>query len=202
MGRGSADGARMERANDAMRARARRRNTRALAVSGGLVGFAFLCLVLFVGGFASLGASRADKPVSAVAKSTTTRSTPPPTTIPPTTTTTSTTTTVPPTTTTTTTTTTVAPPTTLPPPPPPTTTVPKRVTARVTTSNSPQFCTVTVHLSNGAFRSFPLGKYVDRPGDEYIFTAYVGGYHVDVTARVVARRNDKQCEATLGKLSR
>jgi hypothetical protein len=191
----------MARRKDAMRARAHQRNTRAFAVSGGLMAFAILCLVMFVTGFASLGASRADKRPTSVVKSTTTRATTrattPATTVAPTTT--STTTTVAPTTTSTTTTTVAPTTTTLAPT---TTTTVKRVRASVTISNRPDFCTVTVHLSTGAFRSFRLAEYLAQPGDARTFNAFVGGYHVDVSARVVGSEDDPQCRASLKNLRR
>src|SRR5437879_6368088 len=122
---------------DGMRERARQRNARAAMASGGLVAFALACLVLVVTGFASIGASRAAKPVASVRTTTTTSA---PTTTA--TTTSTTTTTVAPTTTTTSSTTTSTT-TTVPPPTtttrPITTTTVARVRATVTVSDQPSF---------------------------------------------------------------
>jgi hypothetical protein len=203
---GPADGGVVEGFGDWMRARQRRRNARTAMVSAGLIGLSLACLVLFVTGFASVGASRATpKSQPAAAPRKPAPRVPPPTTVAPTTTTSSTT--VPPTTSTTSTstTTTVPPPTTTTTtrPRPTTTTTLARVTATVTVSDEPTFCTVTVHLSTGAFRVYPLDSYLQNPGDRYEFTASFGGYHMDVRARVVDDGNDgRQCKASTSKPTR
>ena len=199
MGGGRADGGEMEPFGDGMRVRMRTRNTRAAAVSAGLIAFAFVCLVLFVTGFGSLGASRAPRTVAAAAETTTTRVAVPPTAASTSTTTTSTT--VPPTTTTSTSTTTTVPPTTTTSTSTTTTTI-ARVTARATASNEPTFCTVTVHLSNGAFRSYPLDQFVANTGDTYRFTAGLDGYRVTVRVEVVDRAGARRCVATTSNLGR
>jgi hypothetical protein len=76
------------------------------------------------------------------------------------------------------------------------------VTARATASNEPEFCTVTVHLSTGAFRAYPLAQYVANTGDTYQFTASLGGYRVDVTAKVVGQGGARRCVATTSNLGR
>ena len=199
MAGGPADGGEVSGFGEGLRARARRRNARAAMVSAGLVGFALMCLVLMVTGFASVGASRAAK---APPPRTTTVTRAPRTT----TSTSTTTTTVPPTTTTTTSTTTTST-TTVPPPttttrPTTTTTTVARVRASVTVSDTPSFCTVTVHLSTGASRSYPLDSFVANPGDTYEFTASLGGYRVDVQVRVVSGPDGRQCEASASHLTR
>lgn len=199
MAGGPADGGEVSGFGDGMRARARRRNTRAAMVSAGLVGFAFVCLVLVVTGFASFGASRATNAAPPPRTTTVTRA---PTTT--TSTSTSTTTVPPPTTTTTSTTTTsttTVPPTTTTTRPTPTTTV-ARVRASATVSDTPSFCTVTVHLSTGASRAYPLDAFVANPGDTYEFTASLGGYRVDVKVRVVSGPDGSQCEASTSHLTR
>jgi hypothetical protein len=177
--------------------RARRRNLRALFTAFGLLTVATILTALLVASFGGLGNSTK----AAGGPSTTrirviavTSTTPPPTT---------TTTTVPPTTTTSTSTTL---PTTTTKPKVTTTTKPKVTTttaapasATVTVDNSHQFCTVTVHLSTGAQKSYPLDAYLSQPGDKYVFTAELGGYKVDVTTTV--RQNGK-CSATLSHFVR
>ncbi len=198
MGGGPADGGEVNDFGDGMRARARQRNARAAMVSAGLVGVALVCLVLVVTGFASVGVSRAAKP--APRASTTTVTDPPATT-----TSTSTTTTVPTTTTTTstsstTTSTTTVPPTTTTTRPTTTTTV-ARVRASVTVSDQPSFCTVTVHLSTGASRSYTPDSNFGNPGDRWDFAASLGGYRVDVHVRVVSGADGPQCEASTSHLT-
>ncbi len=199
---GPADGGKVNGYGDGMRARARKRNARAAMVSGGLVGFALLCLLLFVTGFASVGASRASRTEPVAARVTTTTDAPTTSTLAPTTTTS--TTTVPRTTTTTSTTSTTSTTTTVPPTTTTstTTTTVARVTARATVSDDPTFCTVTVHLSTGAFRAYPLDAYLANPGDTYQFTASLGGYRVDVRARVVGRGGGRRCVASTSNLGR
>jgi hypothetical protein len=195
-----ADGGEVSGFGEGMRARARRRNARAAMVSAGLVGFALMCLVLMVTGFASVGASRATK-VPPPPRTTTVTRAPRPTTSTSTTTTTVPLPTTTTTSTTTTTTTTVPPPTTTTRPTTTTTTV-ARVRASVTVSDTPSFCTVTVHLSTGASRTYPLDSFVANPGDTYDFTASLGGYRVDVHVRVVSGPDGRQCEASTSHLTR
>ena len=64
----------------------------------------------------------------------------------------------------------------------------------------PEWCTVTVHVSNGASQAYQLAQYLQNPGDLYKFTAYVGGYRVDVSTRVVDRNKAAECDTTLANL--
>ena len=177
--------------------RARRRNLRALLTAFGLMTVAIILSALLVASFGGLGDS-----TKASAPSTThiriiavTSTTPPPTT--------TTTTTIPPTTTTSTSTTlpttTTKPKVTTTTKPKVTTTTAPPVSATVSVDNSHQFCTVTVRLSTGAHKSYPLDAYLSQPGDKYVFTAELGGYKVDVTT--IVRQNGK-CSATLSNLVR
>lgn len=197
---GSGDGMRAPGSGDGMRARARQRNARAAMVSGGLVAFALVCLVLVVTGFASIGASRAPKAAVAVRTTTTAKATS--TTMAPRTTTT---TTVPPTTTTTststTTTSTTVPPTTTTIRPTTTTTV-APVRASATVSDQPTFCTVTVHLSTGASQSYQPDPAFGNPGDTWDFVATLGSYRVNVHVLVVSGANGNECQATTSHLTR
>jgi hypothetical protein len=70
----------------------------------------------------------------------------------------------------------------------------------VSASNTPRFCTVTVHLSSGAQQSYPLDAYVQNPGDLYAFTATLGGVSVDVRVTVVVQNNVNVCSPTLSNL--
>src|SRR3954470_2224336 len=179
-----------------MRVRARRRNARAAMVSAGLIGFASVCLLLFVTGFASVGASRATGDRPAAPRTTVTHA--PTTTVAPATTTSSSSTTVPPTTTTSTsTTTTTVPPTTTSTITSTTTTTLPRVTASASVSDEPSFCTVTVRLSTGAFRPYQLSSYIQNTGDQYGFPASLGGYRVDVRVRVTGKAGARHCVASV-----
>jgi|tagenome__1003787_1003787.scaffolds.fasta_scaffold20341798_2 hypothetical protein len=172
--------------------RARRRNLRALLTAFGLMTAAIILSALLVSSFGGLGDS------TKVAAPTTTRvhvvavtsTTPPPTT--------TTTTTVPPSTTTSTSTTlpttTTKPKVTTTTKPKVTTTTAAPVSATVSVDNSHKFCTVTVRLSTGEHKSYPLDAYLSQPGDKYVFTAELGGYKVDVTTIVT---NNGKCSATL-----
>ena len=183
-------------------ARTRRRNRRAALTAAGLLAFAAISIALLLSTFGSVGGSptaHAKKKVTVRAvHSTTTRppapstvaptTTPPPapsTSTPPTTVGTSTTAARP----TATTVVTTPTPSTLP-----------AATAFASIADLPEWCTVTVHVSNGASHEYQLAAYLQNPGDLYVFTAYVGGYKVDVTTKVVDRNNAAECDTTLSNL--
>jgi hypothetical protein len=180
------------------RARTRLRNRRAAATVAGLIAVAALCVMGLSSGFAGVGGSRSARPrkkatharAAARPASTTTRATvPAPTSAP------APSTSTPPTTVRTTTTTARPTVTTVPPAPVPTT-VPA-ATAFASATNTPEFCTVTVNVSTGASHAYPLAAYVQNPGDLYTFTAYVGAYKVQVTAKVVEVNHVAQCQPAL-----
>jgi uncharacterized iron-regulated membrane protein len=187
------------------RARTRLRNRRAVATVIGLVAVAALCIFGLVSGFGGVGASRSAHPkkkkvvhARLAARPTSTAPAAVPTTTAPAPATPSTST--PPTTARTTSTTVRRPPpTTVAPPVPVPSTLPA-ATAFASATNLPEFCTVTVHVSTGAAQQYPLAAYVQNLGDLYTFTAYVGGYKVQVTANVVEVNHAAACQPTLANL--
>jgi hypothetical protein len=72
----------------------------------------------------------------------------------------------------------------------------------VTVSDEPSFCTVTVHLSTGASRSYTPDSNFGNPGDRWDFVASLAGYRVDVHVRVVSGADGPQCEASTSHLTR
>jgi hypothetical protein len=59
---------------------------------------------------------------------------------------------------------------------------------------------VTVILGTGARKSYAVGDYVASPGDMYMFTAFIGGYAVDVRVQVKSVGNQPQCDVSLSNL--
>jgi len=193
------------------RSRARERNTRAVITSLGLIALAMLCLYLVFGavhfkhtppavkvGIASHHAPVVPPPTrraaATTAAPTTTTTTPAPTTsvsaptgsppitgppqlvmLP---------TTVVPTT---------AAPTTIPV----TTTTKPAVTATVSVSDAPNWCTVVVTLSTGAQGVYDLAPYLAVAGDSYLFDATIGGYTMHVSTTVVTRNGGPECVSTV-----
>jgi hypothetical protein len=183
--------------------RTRLRNRRAALTAAGLVAFAVVLVALLATSFGGVGTSKKahakKKAAVKVVHVTTTR--PPATTTlapakpPPPAPTTST----PPTTVGTTTTTAKRAPTTTVATTPTPSTLPA-ATAFASIADLPEWCTVTVHVSNGASHAYQLALYLQNPGDLYVFTAYVGGYKVDVTTKVVDQNHAAECNTTLANL--
>ncbi len=181
--------------------RTRLRNRRAAITAAGLVAFSIVCVALLASTFSSVGTSKkavAKKKVVVHAAHATTTRPPAPTTVATTAALAPATTTTPPTTVRTTTTTARPTATTVVTTPPPSTL--PAATAFASIADLPEWCTVTVHVSTGASRPYELAAYLQNPGDLYVFTAYVGGYKVDVTTKVVDRSNTAECDTTLANL--
>jgi hypothetical protein len=183
------------------RARTRLRNRRAALTAAGLVALAIVCVALLASTFAGVGTTKKvvvkKKATVRVAHATTTRA-PDTTTVAPATTAPAPSTSTTPTTARTTTTTARPTATTVVATPTPSTL--PAATAFASIADLPEWCTVTVHVSNGASHAYQLAAYLQNPGDLYVFTAYVGGYKVDVTTKVVDRNNAAECNATLANL--
>jgi hypothetical protein len=180
------------------------RNRRVLLMVAGLVALAVVCTAALASSFSGIGTNKAHPKKKAAAKVVHPTTTRPPvvtTTVPaavPVTAAAPTTSTPPTTVRTTTTTAKPAPTTTVvttPTPP----TLPA-ATAFASIADLPEWCTVTVHVSNGASNAYQLAQYLQNPGDLYKFTAYVGGYRVDVSTRVVDRNSSAECDTTLANL--
>jgi hypothetical protein len=187
------------------RARSRMRNRRVLLMVAGLVALAVVCTAALASTFAGIGSTHkahpkkkaaarvvhtttthAPAPTSAAPAPAPATAAAPPTSTPPRTVRVTTTTAKPASTTTVVTTPT---PPTLP-----------AATAFASIADLPEWCTVTVHVSNGSAHAYQLAQFLQNPGDLYKFTAYVGGYRVDVSTTVVDRNNSGECDTTLAHL--
>ncbi len=184
--------------------RTRLRNRRAALTAAGLVAFAVVLVALLMSSFGGVGTSKKGHVKTTASKkvvhATTTRPPAPTTVAPAPPPRPAPTTSTPPTTARTTTTTAKRAPTTTVAATPTPSTLPA-ATAFASIADLPEWCTVTVHVSNGSSHEYQLAVYLQNPGDLYVFTAYVGGYKVDVTTKVVDRNHAAECDTTLANLS-